>query len=502
MTRRTVLNVVLNTGGTAAAMLAGFLVLPFLIGQLGKETYGLWTLIATLTGYFSVLDLGVAGSVGRQIAFHRARGNLDGVNTIVSTALAILSGVFVLGCLATAGAAVVFFWIFDVPADQVADVRFALILVGLNLALTFPANVFAGLFWGYERFDLQNAVEIPVVVVRTVLTFLLIGNDAPLTTLAWIVFGVNFAGALARAGLCWWLEPRLRIRRGNVRRGAVGEIYSYGIWYFLLSLSRTLIPQIGPTVIGMRLGNGPVTIFTIARQVTAYTNSFLITATQVMTPRATALHAEENHAQQRTLFLDGGRYALALTLFFVIGFTFLGQPFLELWQKGAQEGAYQLLMILIAGEALPMSQWLTYSTILGMGRHRPLAGYAVAEGLATLALALFLVGPMGLVGIAVAAALPGFVFRGVCQWLYGCRLIDVSPWHYARRVFGPVLLMAVVPAAALATLTQWRLPSTWPELVGMSVAYALVFAVSMGYQLLGSLRRASAGRPVSLPGTN
>ena len=57
-------------------------------------------------------------------------------------------------------------------------------------------------------------------------------------------------------------------------------------------------------------------------------------------------------------------------LFFVTLFICLGQPLLDLWMGRALLGAWPLLVILGLGELLAMSQWITYSMILGMGRHK------------------------------------------------------------------------------------------------------------------------------------
>src|SRR5678816_2847734 len=83
--------------GMSAGMLVGFVVAPFLIHRLGETGYGLWVLIGSLTGYFGLLDLGVRGSVGRFIAYHRAQGDQRGVNATLTTALMVLCGV---ACLA------------------------------------------------------------------------------------------------------------------------------------------------------------------------------------------------------------------------------------------------------------------------------------------------------------------------------------------------------------------------------------------------------------------
>src|SRR5579863_7247151 len=155
MRARTIQNVVINSLGTVVSMVAGLLVMPFLIRQLGNSGYGLWTLVGTLTGYFGVLDLGVSAAVGRLIAGYRARGSFEQINVVISTALALLLGVAVLAALCTLGAIPIFFELFPVPSAQDADVRHALLIVGFALAFQYPAGVFAGVIWGYERFDLQ-----------------------------------------------------------------------------------------------------------------------------------------------------------------------------------------------------------------------------------------------------------------------------------------------------------------------------------------------------------
>src|SRR5450631_108472 len=98
---RTIQNVVVNSLGTVVSMVAGLLVMPFLIRQLGNSGYGLWTLVGTLTGYFGVLDLGVSSAVGRLIAGYRARNEFDRINAVISTALVLLVAVALLVMLST-----------------------------------------------------------------------------------------------------------------------------------------------------------------------------------------------------------------------------------------------------------------------------------------------------------------------------------------------------------------------------------------------------------------
>ncbi len=480
MNKAVLWNVILNTAGTVTNILAGFFVLPFLIRNLGAERYGLWILIASMTSYFSVLDFGISASIGQKIARCRATDDVDGINRVLSTAWFILWGVFLLVCLATFAVGIAFFHVFEVPADQVADVRLALYLVGLQLAFSFPAWVFGGLLWGYERFDLQNYVDIPCVVLRTALTFLLVDRSATLSLLGAIVLGVAILSFLLKAIVCYAVQPNLRLRRDLAGRETARELFAFGIWYFILNFARNLTPQIGIMVIGNRLSAREVTPYNVAKQMTIYTNTFMVTGTQVLAPQATKLHAQDDRVRQRQLFLDGGRFSLAFALFFVGAFLFLGKPLIGLWTPGLQDEAAGYLMLLILGELLPMSQWITYSTIVGMGKHQLLAGYALLELAAVFAFAFLLAPTYGVWGVCWAVAIPGTLVRGLCQWLFGCRLIEVSPGHYALRVFAPIILFAATPFLVLAGLVQWHVPATWVELFAFGGAYAAVYAGVVG----------------------
>src|SRR5262245_53174193 len=177
-------------------MLVGFVLAPFLLHRLGQSLYGLWLLIASFTSYFGLLDLGVRGSVGRAVAFHRARGDQEGVNATLNTALAVLSGAGLIALLGTLALVPFFPQLFEIPEGSRADAQWALLLVGLNLALWLPLNVFDATLWAYRRFDLLNAVDIPAVLLRGALTFVLIGNGHGLVSLA-VINLLTLAGAQA-----------------------------------------------------------------------------------------------------------------------------------------------------------------------------------------------------------------------------------------------------------------------------------------------------------------
>ncbi len=73
MTDSQKLSMLRNTGlsyaGQAYALLVGLLILPFYLGHLGAEAYGLIGFFAVLQAWLQLLDAGLSPSLVRQLAF-------------------------------------------------------------------------------------------------------------------------------------------------------------------------------------------------------------------------------------------------------------------------------------------------------------------------------------------------------------------------------------------------------------------------------------------------
>ena len=125
-TPRIRVNALWNIAGLVGDAALALLILPFTIRTLGDTHYGLWVLIGSLTGAFGLLDLGIRGALGRQLAFHRAERNWDEVNATLNTALGLLGIACLLALLGVSLLQLLFFALFEVSADQVLPVRIAL----------------------------------------------------------------------------------------------------------------------------------------------------------------------------------------------------------------------------------------------------------------------------------------------------------------------------------------------------------------------------------------
>jgi len=165
-------------------------------------------------------------------------------------------------------------------------------------------------------------------------------------------------------------------------------------------------------------------------------------------------------------------------LFFFTLFVFLGAPLIEIWVKPQYAFASTLLVILTAGELIPMSQTASTSMILGTGKHRVLALLHLLELVLVLGLSIAVATPYGLKGLCIAQAVSATLCRGVLQCAYALRQAKLSVWDYLARAILPPATLAVAPVAALAVLVSWHRPTNRYELVAYGALYGIVYLLA------------------------
>ena len=153
----------------ATEMIVGLLVLPFNVSHLGKAAYGLWMLAASVTMYFSVLDLGYSGALVKFVAQYRARNDMRSLNEILSTTFMLFTLFGALIYLAAIVIAVFLPGIVHISPEQVAVGRIVLLVTSVNVALGTTFSVFGAVINGFQRYDINNMTgTISSVVVAAV----------------------------------------------------------------------------------------------------------------------------------------------------------------------------------------------------------------------------------------------------------------------------------------------------------------------------------------------
>lgn len=157
-----------NYVGQAWMALIGLAFVPLYLKFLGIEAYGLIGLFTTLLAVLSLLDLGLGSTINREMARLRGRGGAQQeMRDLLRTfelpywAIAVVVGAAI--CAVSGWLARDWVSVKSLTTEEVAQ---AVLLMGLSVAVRWPAALYIGALMGLERQVAVNGLAMAVETVR------------------------------------------------------------------------------------------------------------------------------------------------------------------------------------------------------------------------------------------------------------------------------------------------------------------------------------------------
>jgi len=471
--RHLVTNATTNALAFIVTVAVTFYVAPILVHGLGDRRYGMWSLVESVLAYLALADFGIGAAVLRFVARFEGLKNADKVNRVFSTSIALLAAGGTLVLLATLGLAFLWGSPLGAPEDLVTDVRWLLVLLGVNLGSGLPLGTYGTVLSGLGRYPTRNLIKIAWLLVRSAALVIAMHHQGGIPAVALIITACGLGENLFSAVAAHYYLPSLRFSPRLIDRDTFGEIGGYSAFVFVALIAGRITYQTDAMVIAWFLTPEHITFFMIAGRLVRTSRQAIRSVVVVLAPAVSRWDAIQNSSAIRRAMLAGTRYSVYLIVPIQIGLLMLGYPFLTLWMGPRYaELSYPTLAILAVPIPLSAIQLVAVRMLHGTGKVRALAGMAVVEAGTNLALSIALVGRLGIEGVALGTAVPHAVYC-LAVLTIGCRAAGVSvgrcTWNCLARPAPAAALLVAVWAAA-----RWYIPeTTWPTLI-VTVAGGLV----------------------------
>jgi O-antigen/teichoic acid export membrane protein len=429
---------------TLVTIAATYLLTPFVIHTLGQEGYGIWTLITSMTGYISLLALGVPMACVRYLAQHVAERDTRKVNEAIGSCAGLYLMMGVVAILVGVGMTGIFLVVYDIPGGLQRDTLLSFSLMVALVSAAFIGLLPEGIMFAHHDFVLRNVVRVGGVLLRLSLTIGLLTLHASLVVLAsvqLVCFAFDFS-------LSWLLirrrYPEVRISLRDFDRRMVRQILSFSLYVLLLNAGARLCFETDALVIGAFLGVGSIPFYAVANSLIVYLMDFVIAIAAVIMPMTTRLRTEGDWDYLREIFLKWSKVALSLSVMVGLFLIVLGPKFIGWWIDASfEKPAGEVLQILMVSSLLFLPvRGVALPVLMGLGHPRLPTLAFLGAGLLNLVLSIVLARPLGLAGVALGTAIPNVLFAGVVL-IVACRELGIPLSHYVRYV---------VPRAALGTL--------------------------------------------------
>jgi O-antigen/teichoic acid export membrane protein len=395
-------NTAYNLLGLLVPVAAAVVSVPVLLGELGRERFGVLALAYVLVGYLGLFDAGLGRALTQLLARRRGSAEPGDAGPLVWTYLWTVTGA---GVVAGAVLALTAPWLaregLALSPSLEDEVVGSLRLLALALPLSLSTPGLRGCLEAYERFDLVALVRVPSGIGLTVGPLAVLPFTTDLVWLMAVIVGVRLLTWLVHLEQCRRVVPSLS-RPRRPRADQLRPLLAFAGWITVSNLVAPLMAYLDRFVIGGAVSVAAVAVYATPYDVVTKLTILPLALTGVLFP-AFATSSAGRPEDAAPLYLDSLRWTLYVMAAPVAVVVALAHPALALWLGEAfADDASTVLQVLAVGVFLNGVAQVPSGLLQGIGRPRDTTMLLLAE-LPLYLVALFVAVPRG--GVVAAAVI-------------------------------------------------------------------------------------------------
>lgn len=460
-------------------VLSTLLLTPFIISSLGSAEYGVYKLIAAITSYLLLLDLGMGNSVVRYVAKFKENHDMEssrkylGVCMVfyaaVSVAVLLLGGVLILS----------FQKIFatGLTAAEIALSKRLLLLTVLNAAVTLGTSVFYNILIAYSRFALSKGLSILQIIVRILVTAaaLKLGYRSEAIVTINLVLTMLMRGYYVFYVLCVLkLRPQLR----GTNAAFIKDIVSYSAFILLQMIATQINAQADQVLLGMFVTSSAVIIgiYGVGAQIVQYFQSVGQALGGVLMPGVVKLVESGAGAKElQNEMIRIGRYAFTMLGLIFVGFLVNGRSFIRLWAGREYAQGYYVALMLMFAHMIIMTQSIGTQILWAKNKHQLQSVIKFVIVAVNILLTIFLIRWDPLMGAAIGTVISLLLGDVLSMNIVFKKEIGISLKAYYTGLFKgilPCLLLSALAGSGVKLLPVSGIRGLILNVLVMTAVYA------------------------------
>jgi len=438
-------NVLANWSFVFVSMLAVFILYPFFLKTLGEEQYGVWLLISSATGYFSLLQMGVPMANVRFISRHYARNEYEQLNEVVCTNLFFFTMVGIVIFFLGFGLANLLEIFFVIPPEFARFAKFATLVACLEIAIRFSFEVFEGFFHAKQQFVVFNIIKNLMIFVRIGATFTLVKYENGLVWVAFVLLIITIVQSFVFYVYIRMNNGFLTLHYKFIKMKVFKEIFGYSVFVLLLQLGARISFNTDALVLGSVVSVSAVVWFNIGNNLLLYFSRLISGVSSALMPKISVLEAQGNLDDISEIYCKYSRLVMFFVLPVCLFFWCFGGDFIALWmgeKYRVLSGA--VLSILTIGYLFYLVQsGVAIPILMGTSNVKYPTFIIFLSAIINLILSIFLGKIYGVYGVAWGTTVP-LLGVTLAMIIYICRTFKV---HFFKYVLKSLLipLLASLP---------------------------------------------------------
>ncbi len=490
---RLILNSFINISTNFFSTGIRFFLVPFILGVIGRELYGIWIILGSFFAYANVLQLGLNSSVTRIVPFMLARKDISELNVRINTVVVYFSFLAFLLLIITLIAYHYFSSWFSITTEFQKSTQIVILIIGFSQVICFPLLAYAGILSGMQRYELPSVLNISSDIVRVILIFSFLSLFIKSNAIIFIAVVNSFISimiAAFKAKFAFRICPDLKFKPWKFNFSFLIEQMTYGINSTLYILSGLLLSKIAIFILGSLISIKVSADYGIAMMVIIASASVIEAFCRGVKPAASKLEGENKETLIKKLLIRSTRYnsIIAVSLFMII--IIFGPSFFKFWvgteYLELENGKIILATIVKTAMLIGigyLTSWLVqpaYMVVNGLGKHLFPAILSILAGLiATLIMIPLAKLNYSIDKIALGITFPMILAYGIAMPIYCCRIVNINLLKFITNGIIIPFFYSMPAVLIFYFIVKYLPPEKWHALIlQVSIFLTSIFIVS------------------------
>lgn len=425
-------------------ILIGLVYTPYMLRMLGQAEYGIYSLAASIIAYLTVLDLGFGNAIIRYTAKLIVEDKKQEQYKMFGLFLRLYS---IIGVIALCTGLGLYFNIDRIFSDTMSagelyTMRRVMILMSLNLAITFPLSIFGSIITAYENFVFQKVVNIIRIVLNPLVMVVLLSYGYKATAMVVVTTIFNVLSLSINAIYCF-RKLNIKFIFGSIDYKFLKEVSIYSLWIFLNAIMDRIYWSTGQFILGIYQGAASVAIYAVAIQLKTMFFMFSTAISSLFLPKVTAMITKgASDKEVSNLFIRTGRIQYAVMSLILGGFIVLGRQFITIWAGADYDEVYLITLLLFVPALIPLIQNVGITILQARNQMKFRSLLYLAISISSIFFAIPLAKVYGGVGCAAATSVALTLGQGLIMNIYYSKKIKLEILTF----WGEIIKMSISPA--------------------------------------------------------
>jgi O-antigen/teichoic acid export membrane protein len=453
---------------------------PLMLRLLGQSEYGLYNLVASVVAYLGILNFGFGSAYIRYYSRYKVQDDKARISNLNAMFLVIFSTIGLVAVIAGIGIAINTEVVFgsELSNSELSKAKILMIILVVNLAISFPSIVFTSNITANEKFVFQKIIEMIRTVANpfVVLPLLIMGYGS-----VGMVIATTFLNVTVEIIYVVYCIRKLKMRFSFSRfdYSLMREMTVFSSYIFINLLIDQINWNVDKFILGRYRGTVSVAVYGLASQLNTYYLSIATAISSVFIPRVHRIVVDsDSNSELTALFTRIGRLQFIILSLISSGLVFFGRPFINMWAGENYDGAYRIVLMLIIPVTIPLIQTLGIEIQRAKNMHKFRSWVYLFIAIGNLIITIPLVRMYGGVGAATGTAVSLIVGNGVLMNWYNHRKVGLDMKYFWKQIFYlfPSLIIPILSGVFFRNFINLY---NQVYFVVFGILYVAIFFVSM-----------------------